>query len=86
MHGGATLTIKELAKIAGLNHSTISRSLNDSPLISDETKQRVLKLAEQHNFELNASARGMRTKKTGTIGVYSLKWRIVIVISSISAV
>ncbi|HAK47116.1 MAG TPA: LacI family transcriptional regulator [Spirochaeta sp.] len=63
------MTIKELAKIAGLNHSTVSRSLNDSPLISDETKQRVLKLAEEYNFELNASARGMRTKKTGTIGV-----------------
>ncbi len=63
------LTIKELAKIAGLNHSTVSRSLNDSPLISDETKQRVLKLAEEYNFELNANARGMRTRKTGTIGV-----------------
>lgn len=64
-----SLTIKELAKIAGLNHSTVSRSLNDSPLISDETKQRVLKLADEYNFELNASARGMRTKRTGTIGV-----------------
>lgn len=63
------LTIKELAKIAGLNHSTVSRSLNNSPLISDETKKRVLDLAAKYNFELNASARGMRTKKTGTIGV-----------------
>ena len=66
---GLKLTIKELAKIAGLNHSTVSRSLNDSPLISDETKKRVLKLAEEYNFELNANARGMKTKKTGTIGV-----------------
>lgn len=65
----SALTIKELAKIAGLNHSTVSRSLNDSPLISDETKQRVLKLAEEYNFELNANARGMKTKRTGTIGV-----------------
>ena len=67
--GGTELTIKELAKIAGLNHSTVSRALNNSPLISDETKQRVLKLADEYNFELNANARGMRTKKTGTIGV-----------------
>ena len=65
----APLTIKELARIAGLNHSTVSRSLNDSPLISNETKQRVLKLAKEYDFELNASARGMRTKRTGTIGV-----------------
>ncbi|MBI9106224.1 MAG: LacI family DNA-binding transcriptional regulator [Spirochaetales bacterium] len=63
------MTIKELAKIAGLNHSTVSRSINDSPLISEETKKRVLELAKEHSFEPNASARGLITKKTGTIGV-----------------
>ena len=63
------MTIKELAKIAGLNDSTVSRSLNDSPLISEKTKARVRKLAEEHNFELNAGARSLRTRKTGTIGV-----------------
>ena len=63
------MTIKELAKIAGLNHSTVSRSLNDSPLISEETKKRVRKLAEEYNFEPNASARSLITKRTGTIGI-----------------
>ncbi len=63
------MTIKELAKIAGLSHSTVSRSLNDSPLISEETKQRVKKLAQQYNFELNANARGLITNRTGTIGI-----------------
>ena len=63
------MTIKELAAIAGLNHSTVSRALNDSPLISEKTRLRVRELAEEYNFDLNASARGMRTRKTDTIGV-----------------
>ena len=63
------MTIKELAKIAGLNHSTVSRSLNDSPLVAEKTKQRVKKLAEEYNFELNANARSLITSKTGTIGI-----------------
>ena len=63
------MTIKELAKIAGLSHSTVSRSLNDSPLIAEKTKRRVKKLAEEYNFELNANARSLITSKTGTIGI-----------------
>lgn len=62
-------TTKDLAKIAGVNQSTVSRCLNDSPLISDETKNRVKKLAEELGFEFNANARSLSTSKTGTIGV-----------------
>jgi LacI family transcriptional regulator len=63
------MTIKDLAKIAGVSHSTVSRSLNDSPLISKETKERIKKLAREHHFDLNASARSLSTRKTGTIGI-----------------
>ncbi len=63
------LTIKDLAKIAGVSHSTVSRSLNDSPLISEQTKKRIKTLAKEYNFELNASARSLSTRITGTIGI-----------------
>jgi LacI family transcriptional regulator len=63
------VTIKDLARIAGVSHSTVSRSLNDSPLISDETKNRIKKLALQYDFDLNASAQSLSTRKTGTIGI-----------------
>lgn len=63
------MTIKDLAQIAGVSHSTVSRSLNDSPLISEKTKNRIKVLARQYNFELNASARSLSTRKTGTIGI-----------------
>lgn len=63
------MTIKELAKIAGVSHSTVSRSLNDSPNISVTTKERIRKLAEEHNFAFHAGARSLSTRKTGTIGI-----------------
>lgn len=68
-HGYRRLTIKDLARIAGVSHSTVSRSLNDSPLISEETKKRIKSIAESHNFVFNSSARSLATRRTGIIGV-----------------
>ncbi|HOE84768.1 MAG TPA: LacI family DNA-binding transcriptional regulator [Sphaerochaeta sp.] len=63
------LTTKDIARLAGVSQSTVSRSLNNSPLISDETRGRVLRIAEELGFELNANARGLSTNRTNTIGV-----------------
>ncbi len=63
------VTINDIAKIAGVNKSTVSRSLNDSHLVAEETKNRIKKIAEDLNFEFNASARSLNTKRTDTIGV-----------------
>lgn len=62
------MTSKELAKLAGVSQSTISRCLNNSPLVSEETKERVKKLAAENMFQLNSSARGLKTNRTGMIG------------------
>lgn len=35
------VTIKDIAKVAGVSHTTVSRALNDSPLIKPETKRRL---------------------------------------------
>ncbi|MFW6274348.1 MAG: LacI family DNA-binding transcriptional regulator [Spirochaetota bacterium] len=64
-----TVTIKDIARIAGVSHSTVSRSLNDSPLISEKTKTRIKKIAGELNFAFNASAQSLSTRKTGTIGI-----------------
>ncbi len=64
-----TVTIKDIAKAAGVSHSTVSRSLNDSPLISRETKERIRAIANSLRFEFNASARSLSTRRTGTIGI-----------------
>lgn len=61
--------MSDIAKIAGVSRSTVSRSLNDSPLIAEETKERIKKIAEEQGFEINANARSLSTSRIGTVGV-----------------
>jgi DNA-binding LacI/PurR family transcriptional regulator len=60
-------TIADIAKLAGVSKSTVSRALNDSPLIGEETKARIRSLARQYNFQLNAPARRLSMQKSRTI-------------------
>lgn len=50
-------TIADIARIAGVSKSTVSRALNDSPLIGVETRERIQAIAEEHDFQMNAAAR-----------------------------
>ena len=63
------VTIKDIAEIAGVSFSTVSRCLNDSPLVKDETKKKVAEIAEKMGFEFNSSARGLITSEVGTVGI-----------------
>lgn len=60
-------TIDDIARIAEVSKSTVSRALNDSPLVKQETKQQILDIARQHNFRLNAPARRLSLKQSCTI-------------------
>ncbi|MEL6305956.1 MAG: LacI family DNA-binding transcriptional regulator, partial [Bacteroidota bacterium] len=62
-------TIKELAVISNLAPSTISKALNDSSEISEKTRSKVKKIAEEHGYIANNIARSLKLKRTGTIGV-----------------
>ena len=63
------VTIKDIAKIAGVTHSTVSRCLNDKPGVSDSVRAEIKKIAADLGFEFNANARGLNTSRTGTIGI-----------------
>ena len=63
------LTLTDLAKIAGVSPSTVSRALKDNPLIKKETREKIQQLAQQHNFSLNHAASRLRTQKTNVIAV-----------------
>jgi LacI family transcriptional regulator len=64
-------TLVDVAKAAGVHLSTASRALNDSTStqISPETVKKVQKVAKELGYTINTVARGLRTKKTQTIGV-----------------
>jgi len=61
-------TIHDIARLAGVSKSTVSRALSGIGLVSEETRCKVLKSAELLNYKPNAIARAMVTKKTGNIG------------------
>jgi len=63
------VTTKDIAKLAGVSQSTVSRSLNRSPLISKKTQERVLRIAKEQNFEFNANARSLSTNISNSIGL-----------------
>ena len=53
-----------------VSHTTVSRSLNDSPLISEETKVRVKEVAAKYNYRPNVSARSLVLSKSYNIGLF----------------
>ena len=53
-----------------VSHTTVSRSLNDSPLISNETKEKVKEIAKQYNYHPNVSARSLVLSKSYNIGLF----------------
>ncbi len=63
------VSIKDIARAAGVSHSTVSRALADSPLVKEETRQRICELAQKMGYSPSAIARGLVTKRTRTIGL-----------------
>jgi DNA-binding LacI/PurR family transcriptional regulator len=60
-------TIADIARLAGVSKSTVSRALNDSPLLSLETRERIRALARQRNFQIHVPAQRLSRKESSTI-------------------
>lgn len=59
----------EVAELANISRSTVSRVLGGDPRISEETRRRVLAAAEQLGYQPNLIARGLKNRNTGIFGV-----------------
>ncbi|RXZ01685.1 LacI family DNA-binding transcriptional regulator [Fictibacillus sp. S7] len=64
------VTIKDIAKLANVSHTTVSRALNNSPYIKEPTKRRILEIASQLNYTPNYNAKNLVMQKSHTIGLF----------------
>lgn len=64
------VTIADIAKMANVSKATVSRVINKKPEgVGRETRNRILKIVEESNFQPSMIARGLVTKKTKTLGL-----------------
>lgn len=63
------LTIREVARRAGVSVSTVSRVLNEYPYVSEETRRRVLETMEELEYRPDVAARSMRTGTSRAVGL-----------------
>lgn len=64
-----TINITEIARIAKVHPSTVSRALNGSPLIKEETRRWIEEIASEHGYIPDAVAKSLSQGKTSTLGV-----------------
>ena len=63
------VTIKDIARIAGVGVSTVSRAINDDPTINEKTRERVLKICEENHYVPNNSARNLKMTESNTVAL-----------------
>lgn len=63
------VTMLELAKIARVDISTVSRALNDSPVVKESTRKRIQRIASEIGYAVNAPASSLRRKSSRAIGM-----------------
>ena len=62
-------TLKQICEEAGVSKATVSRVLNNHPLVSKETREKVQDIIKRLNFTPNALARNLSLRRTDTIGI-----------------
>lgn len=62
-------TIKDIARIAKVSKSTVSRVVSNKGFVKDETKRKIEQVIKEVNYKPNLFAKGMRTNKSNTIGI-----------------
>jgi LacI family transcriptional regulator len=64
------IMMADVARLANVSTKTVSRVINNSPQVSDETRKRVLEIIEREKYTVNVAAQGLKGRKTKTIIVF----------------
>lgn len=64
------ITMQDIAEIADVSLKTVSRVINNSSAVKKETREKVLDVIKEENYQVNLLARGLRTKSTKTIIIF----------------
>ncbi|MCE1255440.1 MAG: LacI family transcriptional regulator [Anaerolineae bacterium] len=64
-----TLTLEDIARMAGVSRSTVSRVINGEPNVNESTRQKVDKVIKELNFQPNLAARSLAAGQTHIIGL-----------------
>jgi len=67
--GGRTLRMRDVAKLAGVSHQTVSRVLNNPEAVSEATTRRVLDVINTYGYRPSPVARALTTRRSGVTGV-----------------
>lgn len=63
------MTIEQIADLAGVSRSTVSRVLNDHPSVSEKARNRVWEVVNEHGYAPSAAARSLASSRTNVIGL-----------------
>jgi DNA-binding LacI/PurR family transcriptional regulator len=63
------LQMVDIARMAGVSVSTVSRALNGSELVNEATRKKVQELAQSMNYSINIGAKNLRLKQNKTVGI-----------------
>lgn len=63
------MTLENIAKLAGVSKTTVSRVINNKPDVNPETKKQILEIIDKYDFQPNAFAKAISSKKSNNIGL-----------------
>lgn len=62
-------TINDIAKMANVSRTTVSRALNNSGYVSEDVRKKIMSIVEETGYMPSVSAKSLRTKRSGVIGI-----------------
>ncbi|HVO44530.1 MAG TPA: LacI family DNA-binding transcriptional regulator, partial [Aggregatilineales bacterium] len=63
------MSINDIARVAGVSHTTVSRALRNSPLIRQDVVERIQQIADDMGYTPNAVAQGLKNQHTNSVGL-----------------